>query len=48
MMICFEGVETKETLEFLKTFGPIAVQGFYFDKPMMPEDFEAKYCKAEP
>ena len=47
MMICFEGVETKETLEFLNTFGPIAVQGFYFDKPMMPEDFEAKYCKAE-
>ena len=45
MIICFEGVETEEMLEFLKGFGKLAVQGYYFDRPMMPEDFEKKYCR---
>ena len=44
IMICFEGVETEETLEFLKQFGKLAVQGFWFDQPMLPEEFERKYC----
>ena len=44
IMICFEGVETEETLEFLKQFGKLAVQGFWFDRPMLPEEFERKYC----
>ena len=39
-----EGVETEETLEFLKQFGKLAVQGFWFDRPMLPEEFERKYC----
>ena len=42
--ICFEGVETEETLRYLKGYGDILVQGYYFDKPLMPEEFERKYC----
>ncbi len=45
MMICFEGVETEETLTFLKQFGQLAVQGYYFDKPLLADEFEAKYCR---
>ena len=47
MMICFEGVETEETLEFLKEFGRVAVQGFYYDEPLLPEEFEKKYCRKD-
>ena len=25
-------------------FGKLAVQGFWFDRPMLPEEFERKYC----
>ena len=42
--ICFEGVETVETLEYLKRYGDVLVQGYYFDKPLLPEEFEKKYC----
>ena len=42
--ICFEGVETAETLEYLKRYGDVLVQGYYFDKPLLPEEFEKKYC----
>ena len=30
---------------YLKTYGDILVQGYYFDKPLLPEEFEKKYCK---
>ena len=43
--ICFEGVETEALLMYLKTYGDILVQGYYFDKPLLPEEFEKKYCK---
>ena len=43
--ICFEGVETEALLIYLKTYGDILVQGYYFDKPLLPEEFEKKYCK---
>ncbi len=43
MKVITEGVETEEQLEFLKGMGCEMFQGFYFDKPMPIEDFEAKY-----
>ena len=42
--VCFEGVETKEMLDYLKGYGDVLVQGYYFDKPLTPEEFERKYC----
>jgi len=45
--ICFEGVEDEETLEYLKQYGKVLLQGYYFDRPLLPEDFEAKYCRQE-
>lgn len=42
--ICFEGVENAETLAYLKRYGDILVQGYYFDKPLLPEEFRKKYC----
>lgn len=35
-----EGIETKEQAEALKSMGCDVAQGFYFAKPMKPEDFE--------
>lgn len=35
-----EGVETLETLDFLKMIGCNIVQGYYFSKPMPCDDFE--------
>ena len=43
--VCFEGVETEETLEYLKGYGDVLVQGYYFDKPLKAEEFEEKYCR---
>ena len=43
--VCFEGVETEETAEYLKGYGDVLLQGYYFDRPMLPEDFMLKYCK---
>ncbi|MCG8707880.1 sensor domain-containing phosphodiesterase [Brenneria sp. 4F2] len=34
-----EGVEDKETLEYLDLFGCDEVQGYYFSRPLPPEDF---------
>ena len=44
--VCFEGVENKETAEYLKVYGDVLLQGYYFDKPLLPMDFMEKYCKA--
>ena len=43
--VCFEGVENKEMLDYLMEYGDILVQGYYFDKPLLPDEFERKYCK---
>ena len=45
MLLCFEGVETAETRDYLKGFGRVLLQGYYFDKPLKAEEFEAKYCR---
>ena len=42
--ICFEGVETEDMLEYLKTYGDVLLQGYYFDRPLLEEEFERKYC----
>lgn len=38
-----EGVETREQLNILKKFNCDEVQGYYFSKPLLPEEFEAFY-----
>ena len=35
-----EGVETQEQVDILKKYGCMRAQGFFFDKPMLKEDFE--------
>ena len=42
--ICFEGVESEELVEYLKGYGDVLLQGYYFDRPLLAEDFEKKYC----
>lgn len=42
--VCFEGVEDEETVEYLKSYGNVLLQGYYFDKPLLEEEFEKKYC----
>jgi diguanylate cyclase (GGDEF)-like protein len=41
-----EGVETKAQVEFLQIHGCDNAQGFYYSKPLMPEDFAA-YSKKQ-
>ena len=36
-----EGVETREQLDILKSAGCDLVQGYYFSRPLPPEEFEA-------
>ena len=43
--VCFEGVETGPMLDYLKGYGDVLLQGYYFDKPLLPEELEQKYCK---
>lgn len=38
-----EGIETKEQLDFLKEISCGCVQGYYFSKPIPPNQFEIKY-----
>lgn len=40
-----EGIETKATVEYLKTIGGDLVQGYVFSKPLMPDEFE-KYISS--
>lgn len=41
--VCIEGIETKEELEHISKLGPDFYQGFYFNRPIPPEEFEEKY-----
>ena len=45
MLLCFEGVETEELKDYLKGFGNVLLQGYWFGKPMKAEEFIARYCK---
>ena len=44
MLLCFEGVETKELKDYLTGFGKVILQGYYFDKPLKANEFSEKYC----
>ena len=41
--ICVEGIESKAQYEVLEGMKVRMIQGYYFDKPMTREEFEAKY-----
>lgn len=47
VIVLAEGVETEEDLEQIKAMYIDEVQGYYYDKPMKPELFIAKYLKRE-
>jgi len=40
-----EGVEEESVLEYLEKYGCDCCQGFYFDPPLPPEEFEKKWLK---
>ena len=40
-----EGVETEEQLQALKELGCPLVQGFYFSRPLPPEEFETNFLR---
>ena len=41
--VCIEGVESKEQVEAVRKLNPDLFQGFYFGRPVPPEDFERKF-----
>ena len=47
MNICTvcEGVETKESVEYLTSIGCDYIQGYYYSKPISSEEFDEKYNK---
>lgn len=47
LMVCYEGVETKEDFKCVKELKPDYVQGFYFSKPVPSKEFEEKYLGKE-
>ena len=46
LTVIAEGVETKEQEEFLRDHACDQSQGYYFSKPISPEDF-ASFMKAQ-
>ena len=36
--VCFEGVEDRETYEYLKSYGDVLCQGYYFAHPLLAEE----------
>ena len=40
-----EGVETKESVEYLTSIGCDYIQGYYYSKPISSEEFDKKYNK---
>ena len=44
LQVLQEGVETKEQLDIITSFGGNLIQGYYFSKPLSDIDFIA-YCK---
>ena len=47
MEVIAEGVETKKQVDFLKSRLCKKIQGFYYSRPLMPDEIK-KYCKETP
>ncbi len=45
LIVVAEGIETREQQLFLLKQGCRIGQGFLFDRPLAPEDFEKRYCR---
>ena len=45
IIVCLEGVESKEIYDIVTPMGLDLIQGYLFDKPMEEEDFTDKYFK---
>ncbi len=45
LSVIVEGVETENEVEFLKTIHAYTIQGYYFSKPLLEDDFIALYQK---
>ncbi|MCM1056565.1 MAG: bifunctional diguanylate cyclase/phosphodiesterase [Firmicutes bacterium] len=43
--ICVEGIETEAQYRIVRKMKVKYIQGFYFDRPMKRDAFEAKYCE---
>ena len=43
MTVCVEGIETAQKASRIRSLGVDIFQGFYFARPLSPEDFEKKY-----
>lgn len=43
--ICVEGIETEVQYKIVQEMKVKYIQGYYFDRPMKCDAFEAKYCK---
>lgn len=43
--ICVEGIETETQYQIVRKMKVKYMQGFYFDRPMKRDAFEAKYCE---
>ena len=41
--VCVEGIENKEIADIVVKMGPLLLQGYYYSKPLAPQDFEKKY-----
>ncbi|MCX4159653.1 MULTISPECIES: bifunctional diguanylate cyclase/phosphodiesterase [Paraburkholderia] len=44
LSLVIEGVETRDQVEWLSQFGDLAVQGFYFSKPVSPAELPIARC----
>lgn len=45
MQVIFEGIETEEQVDFVKSLGCRIVQGYYYSEPLPLSEFEEKYLK---
>ena len=43
MTVCVEGIETAQKASRIRSLGVDIFQGYYFAKPLSPDDFEKKY-----
>lgn len=43
VQMIFEGIETEDQLNFVKSLGCRIVQGYYYSKPLPLSEFEEKY-----